>query len=215
MTTEQELRALVISVLTDVAPEIDPDAIDPDAELVEQLDIDSMDFLNIVVEINERTGIDDSRARLPEAVDAERRRQLPRARPDAGCMTTTFGAHELEAASLRRSQAPESLGFSSTEEVEPLDGPVGQDRAAEAISFGLRGSHGGVQHLRHRPGGGGEADLAGGSAAKTGARPAFSGGLGVPPQLSRSASADRRGARKRTGGATGRRHAAVPAGRAP
>ena len=52
-------------------------------------------------------------------------------------MTTTFGAHELEAASLRRSQAPESLGFSSTEEVEPLDGPVGQDRAAEAISFGL------------------------------------------------------------------------------
>jgi acyl carrier protein len=58
MSTEQELRALVISVLTHVAPDIDPTAIDPDAELVEQLDIDSMDFLNIVVEINERTGID-------------------------------------------------------------------------------------------------------------------------------------------------------------
>ncbi len=58
MTTEQELRAVVISVLTDVAPDIDPTAIDPDTDLVEQLDIDSMDFLNIVVEINERTGIE-------------------------------------------------------------------------------------------------------------------------------------------------------------
>ena len=57
MTTE-DIRAIVISVLTEVAPEVDPDAIDPDTELVEQLDIDSMDFLNIVVAINERTGIE-------------------------------------------------------------------------------------------------------------------------------------------------------------
>ncbi len=58
MTTEQELRAIVISVLTEVAPDVDPAAIDPETELVEQLDIDSMDFLNIVVAINERTGIE-------------------------------------------------------------------------------------------------------------------------------------------------------------
>jgi acyl carrier protein len=58
MTTEQDLRAIVISVLTDVAPDVDPDAIDGDADFVEQLDIDSMDFLNIVVAINERTGIE-------------------------------------------------------------------------------------------------------------------------------------------------------------
>jgi acyl carrier protein len=58
MTTEQELRAIVISVLTEVAPDINPAAIDPETELVEQLDIDSMDFLNIVVAINERTGIE-------------------------------------------------------------------------------------------------------------------------------------------------------------
>ena len=58
MSTEQELRALVISVLTEVAPDIDPVAIDPAVDLVEQLDIDSMDFLNIVVAINERTGIE-------------------------------------------------------------------------------------------------------------------------------------------------------------
>ncbi len=58
MSTEQELRAVVISVLADVAPDIDPSAVDPDTELVEQLDIDSMDFLNIIVAINERTGIE-------------------------------------------------------------------------------------------------------------------------------------------------------------
>jgi acyl carrier protein len=58
MSTEQELHALVISVLTEVAPDVDPVAIDPDVDLAEQLDIDSMDFLNIVVAINERTGIE-------------------------------------------------------------------------------------------------------------------------------------------------------------
>ena len=58
MSTEQDLRALVISVVCQVAPDVDPAAIDPDASLAEQLDIDSMDFLNIVVEINARTGIE-------------------------------------------------------------------------------------------------------------------------------------------------------------
>ena len=37
---------------------MDPVGIDPAEELVEQLDIDSMDFLNVVVAINERTGIE-------------------------------------------------------------------------------------------------------------------------------------------------------------
>lgn len=58
MSTEQELRTLVISVLTGVAPDVDAAAIDPEADFLEQLDIDSMDFLNMVVAINERTGIE-------------------------------------------------------------------------------------------------------------------------------------------------------------
>ena len=58
MSTEQELRETIVETLTEVAPEVDPSAIVPDQELVEQLDIDSMDFLNIVVAINERTGIE-------------------------------------------------------------------------------------------------------------------------------------------------------------
>jgi acyl carrier protein len=55
---EQELREVVIRALTEVAPDVDPAAIDPDTDLNEQLDIDSMDFLNIVVAIHEQTGIE-------------------------------------------------------------------------------------------------------------------------------------------------------------
>ncbi|HYB30622.1 MAG TPA: acyl carrier protein [Solirubrobacteraceae bacterium] len=58
MSTEQELRALVIGVLTEVAPDVDAASIDPDADFLEELDIDSMDFLNVIVAINERTGIE-------------------------------------------------------------------------------------------------------------------------------------------------------------
>jgi acyl carrier protein len=55
---EQELHDVVIEALTDVAPDIDPATIDPGADLGEQLAIDSMDFLNIVVAVHERTGIE-------------------------------------------------------------------------------------------------------------------------------------------------------------
>jgi acyl carrier protein len=58
MRTEEQLRGIVIRALTEVAPEIDPVAIDPDTDLAEQLDIDSMDFLNIIVAIHEETGIE-------------------------------------------------------------------------------------------------------------------------------------------------------------
>jgi len=46
-------------------------------------------------------------------------------------------AHELDADALRRVYAAEALGFATTEEVQPIDGIVGQARANEAISFGL------------------------------------------------------------------------------
>src|SRR3974390_1723593 len=52
-------------------------------------------------------------------------------------MIMTSSARELEAASLRRTHPPETLGFSSPEQVPPLEGPVGQKPAAEAIAFGL------------------------------------------------------------------------------
>jgi acyl carrier protein len=55
---EQQLRDVVIGALTEVAPDVDLAAINPGTEFVELLDIDSMDFLNIIVAIHEETGIE-------------------------------------------------------------------------------------------------------------------------------------------------------------
>jgi acyl carrier protein len=63
---EQQLRQVVIGALTEVAPEIDPAAIDPDTDLTEQLDIDSMDFLGVVVAIHEQTGIEIPERNYPQ-----------------------------------------------------------------------------------------------------------------------------------------------------
>ena len=56
--SDQQFRDIVVRALTEVAPDIDPATIDPDADLAEQLDIDSMDFLNVIVAIHEQTGIE-------------------------------------------------------------------------------------------------------------------------------------------------------------
>jgi acyl carrier protein len=58
MSTDPQMRDVVIGALTEVAPDVDPIAIDPDVDLAEQLDIDSMDFLNVVVAIHDQTGIE-------------------------------------------------------------------------------------------------------------------------------------------------------------
>jgi len=55
---EDRLREVVIGALTEVAPDVDPTTIEPDVDLAEQLDIDSMDFLNVIVAIHERTGVE-------------------------------------------------------------------------------------------------------------------------------------------------------------
>jgi acyl carrier protein len=60
--TEDELRALVLDALAGVAPEADLAHLDPREDLREQLEIDSMDLLNFVIAVHERTGVE-----IPEA----------------------------------------------------------------------------------------------------------------------------------------------------
>lgn len=57
MSSPQQLRDVVIAALLEVAPDARPEDLDPGVDLADQLDIDSMDFLNIITAINERTGI--------------------------------------------------------------------------------------------------------------------------------------------------------------
>jgi acyl carrier protein len=54
----EQARKVIFDVLGDIAPEVDESTVDNDHDLTEQLDLDSMDYLNWMVGINEVTGVD-------------------------------------------------------------------------------------------------------------------------------------------------------------
>lgn len=56
--TEADIRAVLHEELNNIAPEADLAALDATADLREALDIDSMDFLNFVIAVNRRLGVD-------------------------------------------------------------------------------------------------------------------------------------------------------------
>ncbi len=60
--TDAERLALIKDVLGGIAPEAADAEIPGDADLRETLDLDSMDFMNFVIGLHERTGVD-----IPEA----------------------------------------------------------------------------------------------------------------------------------------------------
>lgn len=57
-----DIRAVLKDELARIAPEIDFDAIDPTADLRDEADIDSMDFLNWLTALHVRLGVE-----IPEA----------------------------------------------------------------------------------------------------------------------------------------------------
>jgi acyl carrier protein len=56
--TRDDITTVLIDELGRIAPEIDATGIDPDADLREEVDIDSMDFLNLVTALSDRLSID-------------------------------------------------------------------------------------------------------------------------------------------------------------
>lgn len=54
----QETSRIVLEKLRRIAPEIDPASIDPDAELRLQADLDSMDFLNLMIALSREFKVD-------------------------------------------------------------------------------------------------------------------------------------------------------------
>lgn len=56
--TRDEVRAAVLRSLAAVAPEADPGEIEPDVNLRDQIDIDSMDFLNFVTLLDKELRVD-------------------------------------------------------------------------------------------------------------------------------------------------------------
>ncbi len=57
-----DIRKVLEEEIANIAPEADFAAADADADLRESFDLDSMDFLNLVIALHKRLGID-----IPEA----------------------------------------------------------------------------------------------------------------------------------------------------
>ena len=60
--SDADLRTAVLQALASVAPEMDEAELDPKTSFREQLDIDSMDFLNFVIALHDSLAVD-----IPEA----------------------------------------------------------------------------------------------------------------------------------------------------
>ena len=60
--TKEECKQRVIDIIADIAPDEDLSHVKSDVKLRDQLQIDSMDFLDIVMELRKRHGIE-----VPEA----------------------------------------------------------------------------------------------------------------------------------------------------
>ena len=56
--TRDEVRQAVVSILADIAPDEDVSSIKDDVTLREQMDLDSMDFLDIVMELRKRFNVE-------------------------------------------------------------------------------------------------------------------------------------------------------------
>lgn len=64
--TPDEIRATVLRLLGEIAPEADMTALKSDISFRDQLDIDSMDFLNFVISIHKTFGVEITEADYPK-----------------------------------------------------------------------------------------------------------------------------------------------------
>lgn len=64
--TEDEFRNGYLEELTRIAPDIDPDTVGADDHIQEDLELDSMDVLNLVTALHARFGVDIPEADYPQ-----------------------------------------------------------------------------------------------------------------------------------------------------
>jgi len=53
-----EISSVILEIIADIAPDEDLAEVKPDVRLRDQLDLDSMDFLDIVMELRKRYGVE-------------------------------------------------------------------------------------------------------------------------------------------------------------
>mgnify|MGYP000969531334 CR=1 FL=1 len=64
--TNAEIRKIFLEELTNIAPDIDPADVGDSDHLQDDLELDSMDFLNLVSALHQRLGVNISEADYPK-----------------------------------------------------------------------------------------------------------------------------------------------------
>ncbi|KRP37729.1 MAG: acyl carrier protein [Opitutaceae bacterium BACL24 MAG-120322-bin51] len=64
--TEDQVKQIVVDIIAEIAPDEDTSNITPEINLRDQLDLDSMDFLDIVMELRKQHNIEVPEADYPQ-----------------------------------------------------------------------------------------------------------------------------------------------------
>jgi acyl carrier protein len=64
--TKDDIKKIVLDIIEEIAPDEDLSDVKPDVRLRDQLDLDSMDFLDIVMELRKQHGIEVPEEEYPE-----------------------------------------------------------------------------------------------------------------------------------------------------
>ncbi|WOO42825.1 acyl carrier protein [Rubellicoccus peritrichatus] len=64
--TKDEVKQIVLDIIAEIAPDEDLGDVKPEVRLRDQLDLDSMDFLDIVMELRKQHGIEVPEEDYPE-----------------------------------------------------------------------------------------------------------------------------------------------------
>ena len=70
--TQDEATDIMREVLHQVAPDVDLGEVGPEETMAEALDLDSLDFLNFMIGLHERTGIEIPELDYPQLATVER-----------------------------------------------------------------------------------------------------------------------------------------------
>ncbi|MEW6380114.1 MAG: acyl carrier protein [bacterium] len=52
--TQEEIKASVLDIISEIVPDEDTNQLDPDVRIRDQINLDSMDFLDIIMELRKR-----------------------------------------------------------------------------------------------------------------------------------------------------------------
>mgnify|MGYP003109062961 CR=1 FL=1 len=69
--TKEEVQKIVLDIIEEIAPDEDVSSIKPEVRLRDQLDLDSMDFLDIVMELRKQHGIEVPEEDYPKLASLE------------------------------------------------------------------------------------------------------------------------------------------------